>query len=136
MNPVICLITNRYIVPLLASMLIFNSKGSQSRCLSCNRIKRKTDCSLASGYIYHKIPFSLSRKKNGNFERKGGGRKLRSVFFCSPNLLSSNGNFNLLFAMEFLESSITLSQSSRSEGVKIFLVVFIERLKEEKIPPS
>lgn len=38
--------------------------------------------------------------------------------------------------MEFLESSITLSQSSRSEGVKIFLVVFIERLKEEKIPPS
>lgn len=37
--------------------------------------------------------------------------------------------------MEFLESSITLSQSSRSEGVKIFLVVFIERLKEEKIPP-
>lgn len=52
MNPVICLITNRYIVPLLASMLIFNSKGSQSRCLSCNRIKRKTDCSLASGYTF------------------------------------------------------------------------------------
>lgn len=139
MNPVICLITNRYIVPLLASMLIFNSKGSQSRCLSCNRIKRKTDCSLASGYTF--IIRFLSRyreRKTETLRRKEGEGnyvQFSFLFFCSPNLLSSNGNFNLLFAMEFLESSITLSQSSRSEGVKIFLVVFIERLKEEKIPP-
>lgn len=54
---IICLIaiTNRYIVLAslpLGSMLIFNSKGSWPRCLSCNRIKRKADCNRASGCTF------------------------------------------------------------------------------------
>lgn len=105
----ICLIaiTNRYIVLApLQSMLIFNSKGSRPRCLSCNRIKRKTDCRIRV-YIYHKIPFSLSRKKNGNFERKEKEEgqetvcSIDSLPFRSLNLLNSKANFNPPFVSHF-----------------------------------
>ena len=74
----ICLIaiTNRYIVLApLQSMLIFNSKGSRPRCLSCNRIKRKTDCSRASGYTF--IIRFLSRYRERKTETLRGKRKKR-----------------------------------------------------------